>query len=138
MGLKDLPYWLKGLIIGLLVGLGWVLLAIIVDGFKFLTAKIAIGLPIISMIVFCITFIVGGLLSKLNWPYFARGAGIGASFYIITVIVFWISETLSCGGEGMCGLVTAWMIYILWITIPLGAIIGWIVGKIKSKKSVSE
>ena len=133
MGWKDWPYWIRGLFIGFIVGIGWVSLAIIVDGFKFITAKVALGFTLISIIIFCFVFSIAGLLTKWNWPYFVKGTAIGASFYIITIIVFWIGEMLSCGGKGLCGLFTAWSAAILWVLIPLFALIGWIYGKIKKR-----
>ncbi len=54
---------------------------------------------------------------------------------MITVTI--LSE-LSCRENSACGYGTAIVVAFFWVALPLGALIGWIVGKVNGRKIAIE
>lgn len=62
MGWKDWSYLVRGLLLGFVIGLIWLLLSVVVDGFKSSSVKMYFGFLLVSILIFCFTYIVAGLL----------------------------------------------------------------------------
>jgi hypothetical protein len=154
---KDWPYWLKGGVIGLIILLILYILAISTPssdmGNIFSWTILMIGIPIIRIIgdlpilfyiIFFIYFfilgsIIGWVFGKISWGKIFEHIKISKSSLYGGLILVGIMLILSF----IPGINTTFygsnsdyasLIYVLPLVFIIGAVIGWIVGKIKSNE----
>jgi hypothetical protein len=108
-----MKYILRGICIGLAIGLAWFLLGVIVDE---QVRLIYLLYPILLCAI--ISIISLPLLTSKLPPWMVHG-GIGAITYIVVSIASFITERTVCGTQGMCGLASGWVIAVGWLVIPL-------------------
>ncbi len=73
-------------------------------------------------------------LKRVMDNYTLKGTLTGLFIYLGYFIFSLIYENLTCKGETACGFSTALIAFFGVILIPIGAIIGWVYGKIKGNK----
>ncbi|MBI2449090.1 hypothetical protein HYV49_02220 [Candidatus Pacearchaeota archaeon] len=144
MGWKNWPYWLKGGLVGLVITIMYFLFGglprpLIAQGINTVSLSQTLWILLIFVFLFALIFFIAGFIIKTSWNAGLKGAIIGFETYIIFVAYLFIAETWSSRNAvaqgynvaGTEGIFTAWALFILWILIPLFALIGWIYGKIK-------
>ena len=148
MGWKDLPYWLKGGVTGFIIAIIFFLFGglpqpLIAQGISTVSLPQTLQILLTSIFLFVLIFFIAGFIIATSWKSTLKGAVIGLETYIILIAYFFIAEKWSCSvavaqgyGAEACGIFTAWSVAILWILIPLFALISWIYGKIKSRNQV--
>jgi len=126
MGFRNWSSWLKGGLIGLVIALIY----------SFMVGKLAID----AIIVYTLIGIILGIITKYSimlfemwkFPYWLRGGLLP----IVYGLVFIVLNLFYAALGGMSGdPAEIYLIIIPVILIPIGALIGFIIGKIKSKKS---
>ena len=70
--------------------------------------------------------------------YWLRGLIVGIILYVLYLgfVIYWERVVSDCASQAanLCGVGIAFTLFFLWPSILICAFIGWIVGKIKSKK----
>ena len=138
MGWKEWPLWVKGIIVGFVVGIVLLILEISIGEMGNKTwGEVGVSL-FTSVLLITIIFTVAGVIIRSSWSSpTAKGVIIGLVSYIVIVGYAWFYAMVNPKCTGLsgfaCGYAVAWSIMTLWVAIPLGALIGWIVGKIKKK-----
>ena len=136
---KNWPSWLKGGIVGLAIAI--TLLEYSSGVHYAIRGQLAIIFSFANFSLLALYFIIGsliGLIINLKWSYWIK------SFFIILIVFihnffFTFGRCYDAGGGWICKLlINNVLLYILYnftaVLLLLGCLIGWIIGKIKSKK----
>jgi len=151
MKLKDLPSWLKGVILGGVIGLLFIIIALIIDAPKinrlpeFLILMLIIYVLFPALLGAIIGFfsariknkfvfwggIIGLIVGLFSIPLFETRIGILFLYplAILLKLILYISRETNVGEGG--GIIAILFHIPLWTLI--GALIGWIVGKVRKK-----